>query len=214
MKYGITGAGRSLEEYFKSTPRNVTYKSKTTQNEIIDICGELITNKLTDEIREAKFFCVLADEAADCANVEHLSVVVRFVDREHQIREEFLSFAPYKNGLSGEAIANTIQGFLRDRGLPIDDCRGQGYDGAGNMAGRLSRAAARIQAVQNKAIHVHCISHILNPRVSCCKKLLVNMIERVRVVSKFFNFSPKRFELLVNIVKELLPNANHKRQDG
>ena len=127
LKYGITGAGRSLEEYFKSTPRNVTYKSKTTQNAIIDICGELITNKLTDETREAKFFSVLADEDADCANVEHLSLVVRFVDREHQIGEEFLSFAPYKNGLSGEAIANTIQDFLR--GLPIDDCRGQGYDG-------------------------------------------------------------------------------------
>ena len=127
LKHGITGAGRSLEEYFKSNPRNVTYKSKTTQNEIIDICGELITNKLTDEIREAKFFSVLADEDADCANVERLSLVVRFVDREHQIREEFLSFAPYKNGLSGEAIANTIQDFLR--ALPIDDCRGQGYDG-------------------------------------------------------------------------------------
>ena len=49
--------------------KSKTYKSKTTQNEIIDICGELITKKFMDEICEAKFFSVLADEAADCANV-------------------------------------------------------------------------------------------------------------------------------------------------
>jgi hypothetical protein len=49
--------------------------------------------------------------------------------------QEFLGFVPCKNGVSGEAIANTIQDFLRIRRLPIDDCRGQGYDGAGNMVG-------------------------------------------------------------------------------
>ena len=176
LKYGVICAGQSLEEYFKSTPKNVTYKSKTTQNEIIDICGQLITNKITDEIREAKFFSVLADEAANCANVEQLNVVVRFVDRKNQIREEFLGFVPCKNGVSGEAIANTIQDFLRDRRLPIGDCRGQGYDRAGNMAGRLSGAAARIQAVQDKAIYVHCNSHILNLCVASCCKELLNLI--------------------------------------
>ena len=128
--------------------------------------------------------------------------------------QEFLGFVPCKNGVSGEAIANTIQDFLRDCRLPIGDCRGQGYDRAGNMAGRLSGAAARIQAVQDKAIYVHCNSHILNLCVaSCCKELLVsNMLEHVRVVSEFFNFPPKRFELLVKTIEEMLPKANHKRQ--
>ena len=113
----------------------------------------------------------------------------------------------------GEAIANTIQDFLRDCRLPIDDYRGQGYDRAGNMAGRLSGAATRIQAIQSKAIYVHCNLHLLNLCVaSCCKELLVsNMMEHVHVVSEFFNFSPKRFELLVKTVEEMLPGANHKR---
>ena len=31
----------------------------------------------------------------------------------------------------------------------------------------------------------------------------------VRVVSLFFNSSPKRFDLLTKTIKELLPNANH-----
>ena len=108
-----------------------------------------------------KFFSVLADEAADCGNVEQLSLVIRFVDGNHCIREQFLGFLPCKRGLSGDAIATTIKDFLRDKNLKIDDCCGQGYDGAGNMdAGRLSGAAARIQENYKKALYVHCNSHI------------------------------------------------------
>jgi hypothetical protein len=64
--------------------------------------------------------------------------------------------------VSGEALATTIKEFLRDLNLRIDDCRGQGYDGAGNMAGRLSGVAARIQETNEKALYVHCNSHRLN----------------------------------------------------
>ena len=35
------------------------------------------------------------------------------------------------------------------------------------------------------------------------------MIGHVRVVSLFFNSSPKRFDLFAKTIKELLPNANH-----
>jgi hypothetical protein len=35
------------------------------QNEIIKICGEMITEELITKVKEAKFFCVLADEATD-----------------------------------------------------------------------------------------------------------------------------------------------------
>ncbi|XP_028413710.1 52 kDa repressor of the inhibitor of the protein kinase-like [Dendronephthya gigantea] len=193
LKYGAMCAGKTLEELFKSTPKNMTYKSKTTQNEIIDICGDMITKKLTDEIREARFYSILADEASDCSNIEQLSIVIRFVDKQCQIREEFLGFVPCKKGVSGEAVAATIEEFLRDQNLPIDDCRGQGYDGAGNMAGRLSGVAARIQETNKKALYVHCNSHRLNLCVAtCCKEQL-------------------RFDLLVKTIHEMLPTANHKR---
>ena len=201
-------AGKTVDELFKSTPKNMSYKSKTTQNEIIDICGDLITKKITDEIREARFYSILADEAADCGNVEQLSVVFRFVYRQCRIREEFLGFVPCK-----EFDATTIKEFLRDLNLPVDDCRGQGYDGAGNMAGRLSGVAAKIQETNEKALYVHCNSHRLSLCVAaCCKEQLVrNMMEHVRVATEFFNFSPKRFELLVKTIEQLLPSANHKR---
>ena len=75
LKYGAMCAGKTVEELFKSTSKNMTYKSKTTQNKIIDICGDLITKKIT-EICKAKFYSILADEASDCGNIEQLSIVI------------------------------------------------------------------------------------------------------------------------------------------
>lgn len=198
LKYGARCANISFEDFLHSNPRNATYRSKTTQNQLIDICGELVTREIVAEVKEAKFFSVFADEATDCANIEQMSLVVRFVDKTFSIREEFLEFVPCKLGLSGEAVAQTILNTLHELDLPIDDCRGQGYDGAGNMAGQLSGAAARITARQEKAIYVHCNSHILNLCVAtCCKERLIrNMMDHVRVASEFFLFSPKRFALL------------------
>ena len=89
----------------------------------------------------------------------------------------------------------------------MDDCRGQGYDGAGNMAGKLSGVAARIQGTHEKAIYVHCNSHILNLCVvSCCSIPFVrDMMDNVRSISNFFNDSPKRTQILTRIIREVYP---------
>ena len=49
------------------------------------------------------------------------------------------------DGLTGQAISQKITNFVGNPGLSIDNCRGQGYDGTGNMAGKLSGVAACIQ---------------------------------------------------------------------
>ena len=160
----------------------------------------MLTEEIVDEIKDAKFFSILADEASDCSNIEQMSVVIRFVDRTLTIREEFLGFVPCELGLSGEAIANSIMKFVEKLGLNMEFCRGQGYDGAGNMAGRVSGAAARIRANNKNAIYVHCGSHILN---LCCCDGYCSCHLRV------FNNSPKRFDLLKQNIKAMLPQARH-----
>ena len=75
----------------------------------------------------------------------------------------------------------------------MDDCRGQCYDGAGNMSGRLNGASSLIRAEHDKAIYVHCMNHMLNLSVAdtCQLPLVRNMIV-VRKLSEFFDNSPKR----------------------
>ncbi len=100
------------DELFKDCPSNQTYRSKTIQNEILEVCGEMITEMLVGEIKDAKF-SILADEATDCANVEQMAVVLRFVDNLLKIREEFLGFIPCQKGLSGEALSEEISKFIK-----------------------------------------------------------------------------------------------------
>lgn len=70
--------------------KNATYSSKTIQNELIEVAGEWIWQKILDEVKKAHFFTVLAD----VSNTEQLSLVLRFVDDTMEIREEFLEFVP------------------------------------------------------------------------------------------------------------------------
>ena len=57
---------------------------------------------IIEEIHAAKFFTILADKVSDCANLEQVSLVIRFVDSEKCIREEFLGFVTVEC-ITGEA---------------------------------------------------------------------------------------------------------------
>ena len=81
-----------------------TYHSKTIQNDIIDIIGKYISNKILVEITKSCFFSVLRDEVADASNQEQLSLILRFVDGTNKVREEFLEFVCCNGKTSGEAL--------------------------------------------------------------------------------------------------------------
>ena len=142
-----------------------------------------------------------------------------FVITSCQYERSFLVLFHVKKGLSGEALAEESTGFVKHIGLRMEDCRGQGYDGAGNMVGKLSGVAARIQRSHDKAIYVHCGSHVLNLCVasSCRIDVVRNMMDNVRAVSDFFNISPKRVlshlsvYVLKEKIKELVPAARRQK---
>lgn len=79
LKYGAS-CGNLVDVLFDNCPSNQTYRSKTIQNEIIEICGDMVTEILTQDVKKAQFYSVLADEATDCSNTEQMAVVLRFVD--------------------------------------------------------------------------------------------------------------------------------------
>ena len=88
-------------------------------------------------------------------NKENLSLVLRYVDSSKNIREEFVGYRLCGDETTGNAIRVLIINLVRDLGLTMDNCRGQSYDGAGNMAGRYVGASTLIQHQFPKAIYVH-----------------------------------------------------------
>lgn len=211
LEFRIDSGDQTLQHHLETAPRNATYISKTIQNEMITTVGAIIVNNLSQEIRDSKYFSIMSDEAADISNKENLSVVIRFLDSSKTVREEFVGFYLCEDGTTGAAIKDLIIGAVADLGLSMDDCRGQCYDGAGNMSGRLNGASSLIRAEHDKAIYVHCMNHRLNLCVAdtCQLPLVRNMMDVVRKLSEFFDNSPKRQQHLISKIRVLMPAANH-----
>ena len=93
-----------------------------------------------------------------------------------------------------EAIAGDILVKLKYWQWQLEFLRGQGYDGAGTMAGKSKGAAACINAKQPKALYTHCASHRLSLCVvKCCSiREISNIIRSADKASQFFSNSPKK----------------------
>ena len=196
LNFAIRRGDKDLEEHYKNHPKNSSYFSKTVQNEIINICGDIIVEDIVADVKwnPDYFFSIIADEALDSSTKEQLSLVLRFVDKDSEIREEFVGFVHLKDGLTGKHIAEAICKKLEELKLDISRCRGQGYDGAGAVAGVKNGAAAHILALNQLALYFHCFSHKLSLAVSKNFKIISvsNMLETVQKISHFFQNSEQR----------------------
>ena len=93
-----------------------------------------VVREIVDQIKQAGFQSLLADECTNIANKEQLIICLRWIDDKLQPKEEFGGFYEIPN-TNAETIAIVIKGALFRIGLPLRNCRGQCYDGARPMAG-------------------------------------------------------------------------------
>ena len=72
----------TLKEHFKTAPKNATYKSKTIQNELINIIVDKIQQHIVDQIKDrGGRFSISADEVRDISNQEQQAVNLRCFDK-------------------------------------------------------------------------------------------------------------------------------------
>ena len=192
--------------------KNATYLSPRCQNEIIDIIGQQqILASILEEVRKARYFSVLADEVTS-HNQEQMALCVRFVDEDNRIREEFLDFVLLQRTVRKD-IATAIKSALVKYHLPIQDLRGQGYDGAAAMSSANVGAHGLIREAAPLAVYTHCSGHCLNLVIShtCTLTAVRNMVDKLKECCLFFNKSPKRESLLIHIITHDEPESKRKK---
>ena len=195
LQYAVEAGDVILADHLKSAGRNALYTSKTVQNELIEICGDVIRDAILKEIRSASLFSVMADEATDSANDEQLAVSIRYVHSStNEIEERFLAFSECIDGVTGEALADQLLKLLQKWQLSGQQLCGQTYDGAGAMAGKSKGVAARISEKFPRAVYTHCAAHCLNLCVvkSCSVQEVQRVMDTADSISRFFANSPKR----------------------
>ena len=79
-----------FEHLYHPRAKNATHISPWSQNDIINVIAyDIILARIVDEIKSSQFFSVIADEVSS-HNIEHLPVCLRFVDKDCNIRKEFI----------------------------------------------------------------------------------------------------------------------------
>ena len=154
-----------------------------------------IKNTLLEKVKQAPFFTVLSVEAVDAGTKEQMPIILRFVDANRVIREEFMDFIHCDHRTTGEALVEKITNKLQEFGLDLAKRRGQGYDGAGNMSGRIDGCAAVVNRQYPKALYIHCVSHAFNLCVMPCTRLTCLQHAALNEVCLFFCYFPKQKKL-------------------
>ncbi|XP_078493212.1 zinc finger MYM-type protein 1-like [Ciona intestinalis] len=216
LRFRSEGGDTAITEYQKKGPSNALYTSKTIQNEIIQLCGNFIRTSIVKGVNNAGYFSVLADETTDIAGNEQMSITVRYLFNrsinplfpDWQVDEAFLGFVMVED-LTGEGLARTILQSLVNWGISLCGLRGQGYDGAANMAGRFRGVQSIILESHPLAFYTHCASsHSLNLVLmrSCEVREIRRALKIVSGVVTFFSSSSKRQSILQSAIRQMFSN--------
>ena len=199
----IRRGNTSLKEHLKICSSRETYISKTTQNILLNCCSDDITETIIKRVNDAQYFSILYDEASDASNKKKLSFCLRYVDKKEEICEDFLKFVHCKSGLTDKDLFKEVVDTLNELGLELKNCQGQGYDDAGAVSGIVDGLFALILKENEKALYTHCANHRLNLAISTSCKItsIRNLMNTIKKITYFFNFSPIRSEHLQRITK-------------
>ena len=179
---------------------------------MIDVIGNAIEDHIIEEIQAAKFFTILADKVTECSNLEQVSTVIRFVDSDKNIREDFLGFITVER-ITGESLATALLSWLESHNIDVSFCRGQGYDGASNMSSSIAGVQDRIRSVSPMAFYTHCQGHQLNLWVvkACSIPQIRNANGVISEIAKFYNYSPKRQHFFEHVIDADSPTETKKK---
>ncbi|XP_065683286.1 52 kDa repressor of the inhibitor of the protein kinase-like [Hydra vulgaris] len=213
LNFAVRNGNDVLGSHLNNCSKNASYISKTSQNEIIKCCGEEISKSILSEVRKNVFFSIIADEACDSSTKEQMSLVLRFVDSDFNIREDFIQFIHCSEGVKGKDLFNVLLNCVSNLNLDIKNCRGQGYDGASSVSGYINGLSAQVLNINSKALYTHCHSHRLNLSVSesCNVQLVSEVFNKVRELSYFFNYSENRQKFLEASILEREPQTHKKK---
>src|SRR6185436_11040286 len=179
-----------LEELIKKPARSCKYLSPAIQNELISSASSAVKKQLLHEINEAPFYSIIADGTQDITKQDQISCVIRYVvidseDCTIEVKESFLGFVHVVDQ-SAAGLETLLKSVLLD--VDLKKCRGQGYDGASVMSGKIGGVQRRMQDNVANAIYVHCCAHNLNLVLSDAAEISVEVKTFFGVIQEIYNY--------------------------
>lgn len=191
-----------LRKWMDTHPHNVTYFSHVSQNEMISILSNLISEIICNEIRAAKYFSIECDEVTSHKKA-FMSVILRYV-ADFKITERCIRLVRVSS-LKGKSLAEVITDILKDLNLPLKDLIGKGFDGAANMSGKDEGVQQHLtEAGAEFSIYFHCFAHRLNLVLEHSVETVPSVkaiFETIGDIYRYMEGSPKRHKVYEDHLK-------------
>ena len=109
-----------------------------------------------DLIRRAPIYTLSVYETRDVSGLEQLTLTVRWVSDQYEVHEDFIGMYECEKA-DAETITKVIKDILIRCNFPMISLRGQTYDGASALQGKISGVATKILQENPKVLSIHCL---------------------------------------------------------
>ena len=116
--------------------RKMNFCSWEIQNEILNMLAGKVLNLIVVEILKERFYSVMMDGTQDASGTEQQSICVRYTTKNLAVEEVFLGLHEPKD-TTGKSLSDMLLEVLSSLSIPIENLRGQSYDGAGQYVWNL-----------------------------------------------------------------------------
>ena len=208
----VTSIDIAVREHMES---NQVFKgtSKTIQNELLDCMLEVCHETIMQEMKNADFIALMADETTDISDQSQLALVFRY-EINGQPHERFWGFFK-PTGQNADAISdcilNEINPLFKDK---ADKVIAQTFDGASVMSGATGGVQAKIKAHYPNAHFIHCYAHQLNlimQRAASQNQSARVFFLDLAAFPAYFSRSPQRLSVLESVVARRIPSCSATR---
>ena len=188
------------------------YRTDKKCKEFVSSMASVERERISDEVHNARFMCVLANGSTDKSITEQETVYVRYVGPNGRPTTQFADIVALESadavGVTS-AIEKGLQAVDIDEELLKEKLAGCNFDGANVMMGKKGGVMQHLQAKIGRPIIVmHCVAHRLELAVLDAVKpcsYLSRFEDTVKSIFKFYFYSPKRrreVNEIANILEE------------
>eukprot|EP00794_Sanderia_malayensis_P009282 gene9282-10262_t len=192
-----------LQKWIQQHPQNVSYFSPNTQNEMISVLSQVVTERIKGEVAYSKHFSIECDEVTSHKRA-FMSVIVRYV-YDFSIWERCIKLERV-DSIKGKNLAEIIIAILEDMKFPIANLVGKGFDGASNMSGKDEGVQQHLTAAgATKSIYFHCFAHRLNlilEKGVSTVPAVQDVFDTIGSIYRYLEGSPKRHALYERKLRE------------
>lgn len=212
--YLIINNDDEIKDHIKKNEGLFTGLSKSIQNDLIESIAQVMTDEISNEINNALFFSIQADDTTDIVEKSQCALSIRYVNKNGIITERFLGFYDVSEDRTARALYNLISNILSKFKDYSSKLVGQCYDGASVMAGEISGLQKLIKDDAPNAMFTHCFAHRLNlvlqhgsKCISRCRIFFATLTS----IPSYFHQSAKRTFILNHVMGKRIPVANETR---